>query len=122
MMKKIAIVTVLVVLGMKIFAFEYLGKDKVEVTPKYFLAYDFFSVNLNSPVDILSLGLFIPSGYTFDSTDPEEIFENNTGLSPAVKHSMNRKKANLCMTMDENGYIYINILLPNGRYTTVVYH
>jgi hypothetical protein len=121
-MKKMAIVTVLLVLGMKISAFEHLGQERVEAIPRYFLTYEFFSVNLNSPVDILSLGLFLPSIYAFDSTHPERVFENNTELSPAVKQSMNRKKANLCITVDEDGYITVNILMPNGRYTTVVYY
>ena len=121
-MKKWAIVTVLLVIGVPLCAFEYLGEETVEVTPQYFLVYDFFYVNLNSPVDIFTLGLSIPDVYSLDSTNPEEIFENNTELSPALKSAMSRKQANVCVTIDEDGYVYVNILLPNGRYTTVVYY
>jgi hypothetical protein len=134
-MKKIGIGIVFLVLGVRIFAFEHICSAQVKVFPNDpAWKYDFFSINLNSPVEILSLGIFIGDGtdsegndvfaneYFFLDPHPTQVYEDNTSLSQAVKDKMQQVGANVCMTVDSDDNIIVNILMQNGRYTTVVYY
>ena len=75
----------------------------------------------------MSLGLTIGSwnmynGLLFDYS--LQIYENNTSLSQAVKNKMWQLAANVCHTIifsEDSGSLIINILMPNGTYTTIAY-
>ena len=78
-MRKIAIVIALSLLCATVFAQEYLGRENVRLSPngpEY--SYAFFSVNLNNPVDILSLAFGINewSLYELYFFTPPSVFEN----------------------------------------------
>jgi len=89
--------------------------------------YEFFSIDLKNTVEIMSLGYLISvyhqthflskSGFLVVT----EIYENNTGLSQAVKDKMRQFGANVCMSTAFKDYLVVNLLLPNGTYTTVIF-
>jgi hypothetical protein len=128
-MKKLCMVFVFVVLGARIFAFDYQGAAEVKVYPNEPpLYYEFYSVDLDDITDLLALGLMIggwthlSNGLLFDYN--LQIYENNTSLSQAVKNKMRQLAANVCHTTifsDDSGSLIVNILMSNGTYTTISY-
>jgi len=124
-MKKACFVMIFVFLCMVINAFEGRGNAQIRVfSNEPPLSYDFFNVDLNNIEDIISLGLWLgtwehmSSGLLLGS--PRSVIRNNTDLSQAVKDRMRHLGANVSTTF-YSGYFYINILLRNGTYTTIIY-
>jgi hypothetical protein len=135
-MKKIGIVLVFSILCVRTFAFDYLGSDKVDDLDLYESYYEFFSVDHNNPADILSLGMLIAREGSISteakidfvwgvtalvSVRPIRIIENNTNLRQVVKDKMKQKGANVSVAVDGSSCLYVNILMPDGKYTTIVY-
>jgi hypothetical protein len=60
--KKFAAAVVFFVLCGKISAFDHICSASIKASSDAPAVYEFFSVNLGSPVDILSLGIFIGGG------------------------------------------------------------
>jgi hypothetical protein len=133
--KKICIVVVFSVVCVGINAFEHRGFYLVDNLDKYDSGYEFFYVNLNSTADILSFGMLIGRGEwntkgkdnwwgvtVITSARPVRVIENNTGIRQVVKDKMNQIGANVSMTIAGDAHIYVNMLMPNGRYITIVYY
>jgi len=91
------------------------------------LMYIFYNADVNSIEDMLSLGLFIGSWYGKGSGrtgniygSPRMVSRNNRDLSQAVKEKMRTLGANISITIYD-GDLFVNILLSNGTYTTIIY-
>jgi hypothetical protein len=123
-MKKFLSIALFLVLCTTVFAFEDIASAYISVysdAPP--LKYDFFSVDLRNMAEIILIGDYacrLASSNDTYLTDAPTIFENNTGLSQAVKNKMKQLGANVCMTFS-NDFVYVNILMQNGTYTTIVY-
>jgi hypothetical protein len=133
--KKFCTVVVFSVLCVGINAFEHRGFYLVDDLNNYNSGYEFFYVNLNSTADILSFGMLIGRGewntkgidnwwgvIAITSAQPVRVIENNTSLRQVMKDKMNQIGANVSITIDNDACIYVNILMPDGRYTTIVYY
>ena len=128
-MRKYFIIIMLSIICIKTFAFEHFGSRIVHLEPVsiYGIAiFEFFYVDITSPVDVLSLGMFMIGGrffttYNFASATPVRIIENDIDLQQSVKDMMRQLGANVSMWPNYADGIRIHILFPNGRYTTLVY-
>jgi hypothetical protein len=123
-MKKFLSTVLFLVLCTTVFAFEKIASAYITVYPgEPPLGYDFFSVDLRNMAEIILIGNYTRHLADINETylvDEPTIFENNTELSQAVKNKMKQLGANVCMTF-YNDFIYVNILMQNGTYTTIVY-
>lgn len=129
-MKKLVITIIFLFLcSTMLFSLEIIGTGYIKVYPNEpnTYVYEFFSVDLRNNIDIMYLGYAISvyhqthplskSGYLFIT----EIYENNTGLSQAVKDKMRQFGANVCISTAFKDYLVVNLFLPNGTYTTVIF-
>jgi len=91
--------------------------------------YDFLSVNLKDTTDIMLLGWYAIGAYN-ETIPPDNrgniqisrIYQNNTGLSEALKDKMEEVGANVCIsTAFKNDGLVVNLLMPDGMYTTVFF-
>lgn len=108
--------------------FKYKGDAEISVfknEPP--LLYIFFNAYVNNIEDMLSLGLFIGSWYGKGTGRTGNVYgssryvsRNNINLSPAVKDKMRALGANVSITMYGSN-LYVNILLSNETYTTIIY-
>ena len=126
-MKKLLIFLVLLFFCVNVFAFEHIQSARLELShDNWFWVYDFFSVDINSPADILLLGLYVGSGskladaFGLVRNNPARIIENNTGLPQELRDRMQRVNANVSISV-RNMDLYVHILMPNGRYITIIY-
>jgi len=113
----------------KVSALKLIASAYIRVFPdEPSLEYHFFSVNLNNTLDVLALGARIAAfrSIFFYDTEPippleaDRIIENNTSLSQAVKDKMRQLGSNVCLTFYD-GFVYVNIRMQNGTYTTLLY-
>jgi hypothetical protein len=122
-MKRFFLALLFSVLCVPVFAFDYICSAPVRVfAEEPMLEYEFLSVDTNSHTEMITLGFFtsvITNGQEINIGDPRTIV-NNTGLSEAVQAKMKQVSANVCMTV-YSGSLIINILMPNGTYTTIIY-
>jgi hypothetical protein len=123
-MKKFLFAALFFVLCATAFTFENIASAYITVYPgEPPLEYDFFSVDLRSIAEIILIGDYANDLADINDTfllDDPDIFENNTALSQAVKDKMKQLGANVCMTFYDD-YVYVNILMQNGTYTTIIY-
>jgi hypothetical protein len=128
-MKKAFIIIIFLFLSSTIFSLEVIGTGYIRVYPNEptTYEYEFFSVDLRDTVEIMYLGYVINF---YHQTHPlsksgflliTEIYENNTGLSQAIKDKMRQFGANVCVSTAFRDYLVVNLLLPNGTYTTVIF-
>jgi hypothetical protein len=134
-MKKVCLSIILYVLCAQVFAFEHIGFSVVDSLEKYESGYEFFSVDFSNPADIVSFGMLIGREewvtggkenwwriIVMTSARPVAVYENNTNLRQVIKDKMRQLGANVSITIAGDAHMYVNILMPNGRYTTIVYY
>jgi hypothetical protein len=119
-MKRFFFAALFSVLCVPVFAFDYICSAPVKVfADEPSLEYEFLSVDINNHAEMITLGAFAYAAYEIISGDSRTVV-NNTALSKAVQAKMKQVGANVCMTAS-SGSLVINILMPNGTYTTIIY-
>jgi len=128
-MKKIGVVIILLFLSSTVFALDFIGSLYVRVYPNEPATYDyeFFSVDLRNTSEMLYLGYIIGVYYETHPLNKSgvllqmQVNENNTELSQEIKNKMRQVGANVCMSSAFKDYLVVNLLMPNGTYTTIIY-
>jgi hypothetical protein len=128
-MKKPGFLLVFLVLSSTVFAFEIICTASIRVYPAVPAAYEyeFLSMDGSKTEEIMYLGYYISMFHQFHPISEngyiitDRVIENNTALSQALKDKMRQVGANVCISADFKDYIVVNLLMPNGTYTTIFY-
>jgi hypothetical protein len=128
-MKKFVFAVIFLILSSGVFSLEFLREAHLKLfydDPATY-EYEFFSVDLGSNVDIISLGYYIG---VYHQTHPlkkkgvlvvTNFTENNTQLSQPIKDKMRQLRANVSISTAFEDYLVVNLLLPNGTYTAIIF-
>jgi hypothetical protein len=121
-MKKFLFTALFLVLCTTAFAFKQFASAAIPLGESS-LEYNFFSCDFGNIAEIILIGDYAGDLARRNASlllaNPR-IIANNTALSQDVKNKMKQLGANVCMTFFDN-FVYVNILMSDGTYTTYVY-
>jgi len=90
--------------------------------------YEFLSVDIKNTTELIMLLGYALNEYPKNhpllinrSLAPTEIYENNTELSQNIIDEMKKVGANVSLSTAFKDFLVVNLLLPDGSYTTVIF-